>query len=308
MEKITLFLTVLCFALTSCTKEKTDYQAEIDTIVPGRGDFEEVTTIQSGNYNLHLEALNGTLYKGYNAIRVKVTDRTTNNKAEVSAVTLLPILSRSQQEPSSCPHRYQLIYKPEDRYFEGYIVFTEQTLTNATWDLYINFTVALQTQKAQQRLQVEKQDNKNLNITEFSGIDGEDYVIALVAPHKPKAAENELIAGIYKRNEANQLPSSPFPNPAKYAYTEVKGHTLKLDPRMPGPSMGNHSSPNNQDLIQRQDGLYQGVVNYTMTGNWTLNFILLNQHGSVIKGTTVPSDFTPGVEGKKSELHIDILF
>jgi len=83
---------------------------------------------------------------------------------------------------------------------------------------------------------------------------------------------------------------------------------LQLDPRMPEPSMGNHSSPNIKDLKQQNDGLYHGVVNYTMTGNWTLNFIMQNQDGQIIKGTVVPDDFTPGIEGVKSDLHIDILF
>ena len=77
---------------------------------------------------------------------------------------------------------------------------------------------------------------------------------------------------------------------------------------MPEPSMGNHSSPNNKDLVQGDDGFYHGVVNYTMTGNWTLNFIFMNQNGKILKGTEVPKDFTPGVECKKSELFIDILF
>lgn len=45
-----------------------------------------------------------------------------------------------------------------------------------------------------------------------------------------------------------------------------------------------------------------------MTGNLTLNFIMMNYKGRILKGTKVPADFTPGVEGVKSELHIDILF
>jgi hypothetical protein len=45
-----------------------------------------------------------------------------------------------------------------------------------------------------------------------------------------------------------------------------------------------------------------------MTGNWTLNFIMQNQVSKILKGTIVPTTFTPGVEGVKSELHIDILF
>jgi len=45
-----------------------------------------------------------------------------------------------------------------------------------------------------------------------------------------------------------------------------------------------------------------------MTGNWTLNFILTNSDGKIVMGTVVPTDFTPGIAGKKSDLHIDILF
>lgn len=142
----------------------------------------------------------------------------------------------------------------------------------------------------------------------FFGNDDEQYFIALLGPRAPKVAENNLQAGIYKYNKPSTPANGTFPDPTQFNYSEVKGFTLKLDPRMPEPSMGNHSSPNNKDLVQGDDGFYHGVVNYTMTGNWTLNFIFMNQNGKILKGTEVPKDFTPGVEGKKSELFIDILF
>jgi hypothetical protein len=139
-------------------------------------------------------------------------------------------------------------------------------------------------------------------MTSFSGKDGEQYFIALISPQKPNVSENKLVAGIYKYLRPTEDNSSPF------SYTVVNNHKLLLDPRMPEPSMGNHSSPNNQDLTQQSDGLYHGVVNYTMTGNWTLNFILLDSNEKVIKGTEVSTDFTPGIHGAKSELYIDTLF
>jgi hypothetical protein len=45
-----------------------------------------------------------------------------------------------------------------------------------------------------------------------------------------------------------------------------------------------------------------------MTGNWTLNFILKDENDEIIKGTEVSTEFTPGIEGEKGELFIDILF
>ncbi len=175
-------------------------------------------------------------------------------------------------------------------------------------ELSIGFTADGHHHAPKLPLLVRDQPNKNLNTTSFTGNDEEVYIIALVAPQRPKIAENELIAGIYKRNKPDGDPSGDVPDASQFSYTEVSDYTLQLDPRMPEPSMGNHSSTNNRDLTQADDGLYHGVVNYTMTGNWTLNFIMQNANGKIIKGTEVPTDFTPGVEGAKSELHINIFF
>jgi len=95
-------------------------------------------------------------------------------------------------------------------------------------------------------------------MTTFIGNDGEQYFIALLAPQKPKVAENELIAGIYKYNQPTETESILL-NSAQFSYSEVKNCTLFLDPRMPEPSMGNHSSPNNVNLTQHANGLYYGV-------------------------------------------------
>lgn len=292
----------------SCTKEKTDYEAEIDTVVTEHYEFKEATVINSGGYKISVEALNGIFYKGYNEIRLKVTDARTNQNVNASAVTFLPIMTNTDGSKASGPHKYDLVYNADDKYFSGYAVFTNESNTVGGWELYISFTTNDQMYLAKQDISVQEQTNKNLNMTTFMGKDGEQYYIALVSPQKPKVAENKLVAGIYKFNKPTAAPSGNFPDPSQFSYKEVTGYTLQLDPRMPEPSMGNHSSINNKNLAQQSDGLYHGIVNYTMTGNWTLNLIMLNQNGRILKGTEVPPDFTPGVEGLKSELYIDILF
>lgn len=306
MKKAIFFLSAVCLSVMSCTKEKTDYEAGINNVVTKHHGFKEAAAINSDGYQVSIETLNGTFYKGYNEIRLKISGNHTIEN--ISAVTFLPIMTDSDGGKTSCPHRYDLAYSTDDKYFPGYAVFTSESGTDAPWELYISFTVNGQTYSAKQPIAVQEQNNKNLNMTDFTGKDGEQYIIALVAPQQPKVAENELVAGIYKFNQPANPPSGSFPDPSQFSYTEVIGYTLQLDPRMPEPSMGNHSSPNNKDLTQKDDDLYYGIVNYTMTGNWTLNFIMLNEKGKILKGTEVPTDFTPGVEGVKSELHIDILF
>ena len=152
--------------------------------------------------------------------------------------------------------------------------------------------------------------NPNLNMTQFVGNDGKQYYIALIAPELPKVAINNLIAGIWVQEETSSLPEliNGKPNPNKFIYSVANNYILELDPRMPGEDMGNHSSPNNEHLTQKEDGFYHGRVNYTMTGYWTLNFILKNHLRNVIKGTEVSRRVQMGVFGEQSELHIDILF
>lgn len=302
-----LFIMGLLLMVVSCTLDKTNYEDEINTAVPEHYEFKEAAVINKDEYKISIEVLNGTFYQGYNEIRLKITNAQTNENINVSNVTFLPVMTNGDGSKTSCPHRYSLNNQSTGQYYAGYSVFTNTSYAGRTWRLYMSFTVNQKNYTVEKEVSVQDQPNKNLNMTSFKGNDGEQYFIALVSPQKPQVAENKLVAGIYKYNKPMTTGGS-FPDPSQFSYTEVSNYTLQLDPRMPEPSMGNHSSPNNKDLIQGNDGWYQGVVNYTMTGNWTLNFILLNQNGKIIKGTKVSTDFTPGVQGAKSELFIDTLF
>ncbi|MNR44863.1 hypothetical protein D3C85_1636520 [compost metagenome] len=44
-----------------------------------------------------------------------------------------------------------------------------------------------------------------------------------------------------------------------------------MTPEMP--SMG-HGSPNNVEPVITKNGIYKGKVNFTMTGDWKINFVL----------------------------------
>ena len=307
MKKLHLLVVAILFVTISCTLDKTDYRSEIDTIVEEFFEFEEVVSFNESGYKISVEALNGTFYKGYNDIRVKITDIENGTTVPASEVTFLPVMTDGLGKTSSGPHLYDLIYNSTENYYTGYAVFTKESTISDSWVLYLSFTVNNQKFSVAKDILINEQLNKNLNMTAFTGNDGQDYLIALIAPQKPKIAENDLVAGIFKYVVPTTQPGN-FPDPSQFTYIKVQNYTLLLDPRMPEPSMGNHSSPNNQDLTQQSDGLYYGVVRYTMTGNWTLNFILKSQSGQTVKGTPVSTEFTPGIEGAKSDLFINILF
>jgi hypothetical protein len=307
MKHLHLIVITILIVITSCTLDKTDYEAELIVETTEYIKFEEVTKTNNEDYSISLETLNGTLYKGYNEIHLNVTNLETGENIDNSEITFLPIMTDENGNKSSCPHAYNLTYNATEGYFEGYVVFTNESSSTVDWQLYIDFTDNNETQSIDKVITVEEQTNKNLNMTAFTGNDNEQYFIALVAPQSPRVAQNDLVAGIYKYNKPANA-AGEFPDVTQFSYSAVENHTLFIDPRMPEPSMGNHSSPNNEDLTQQDNGLYHGVVNYTMTGNWTLNFILKDENQQIIKGNEVSTEFTPGVEGERGELHIDILF
>lgn len=184
-EKI-IFIALLCFGFLSCTKEKTDYLAEIETVVPDYTEFKEAASIQGSGYRVILEALNGTFYTGYNDIRLRVHRMDTDEEVEATSVTFLPIRWTGAETTDSAPHQYELTYDADKGYYSGYSVFTSETKGQSHWEVYISFNIAGQKYFVHQEVSVQQQDNKNLSMTEFTGEDGERYYIALIAPRVPR--------------------------------------------------------------------------------------------------------------------------
>jgi|ADGO01.1.fsa_nt_gi hypothetical protein len=87
-------IATLLAVTTSCTLDKTYFEAEINRDVTEYFEFKEVTSFNSGNYKISIEALNGTFYKGYNEIRLTILNTQTNltlNNSDVTFYRYLPI-------------------------------------------------------------------------------------------------------------------------------------------------------------------------------------------------------------------------
>ncbi len=308
MKNIFFFLLTIAFAMASCTKDKTDYEAELETTTPKNQEFKEAIIIQDEHLSVVVETLNGKFYKGYNEIHVEILDLTKGERVEAEAVTIFPLLIQEGRGLTACPHSERFEFDAEKKHYQGFSIFAAESTSNTKGELFINVMIKGQKHVFQKGINIESQENKNLNMTLFTGNDDEKRLIALVSPQYPIVGENKLVAGLYKFEKVTDSHAIELPRAVEYIYTQVNDYLLLLDPRMPEPSMGNHSSPGNKDLLQREDDFYHGVVNYTMTGNWTLNFILQDNKGKIIKGTQVSKEFTPGIKGEKSELFIDVLF
>ncbi|HBC03099.1 MAG TPA: hypothetical protein DC015_02610 [Aequorivita sp.] len=99
---------------------------------------------------------------------------------------------------------------------------------------------------------------------------------------------NDLQAVLYKMESMMSFPI-------------VENNRITVDPRMPG--MGNHSSPNNEDLTYTTaTKMYDGKLSLTMTGYWKINLKLMNSSGETLKGEDVT------VANPESSLYFELEF
>lgn len=228
-----------------------------------------VKTIANSTHNINLYTENGKLQVGYNKIfiQIKNVDGSLVNNAQLSWKPLMHMMSMQH----ACP--YSAIAKSANKtsLYEGYIVFQMAGNTSEYWELSFDYTIGSASYTANAKIDVTAAAKRNLE--SFMGIDGTRYIIALVAPAKPKVALNDMQAMVFKMQNMLTFPT-------------VDGYTVKIDPRMPG--MGNHGSPNNVNLTQNNtDKTYNGKLSLTMTGYWKINLQLANTTGVVVKGEEV---------------------
>ncbi len=119
------------------------------------------------------------------------------------------------------------------------------------------------------------------------GSDDSRYILAMM-PMEPKVAVNDFSAVLFKMENMMTFPL-------------VENYKVVIDPRMP--SMGNHSSPNNEDLgYDAASKTYKGKLSLTMTGYWKINLKLMNDSGEVLKGEDITE------ENEDSSLFFEIEF
>lgn len=234
-------------------------------------ETEDLTLVKNFENNQHTISVyteNGMFQLGYNKIYFQIKEGDTYiDNAQVSWKPIMHMMHMSH----SCPYSVISRTPNTETLYEGYIVFQMPGNDMEHWELTFEYTVNGEEFSVTETIQVPPSTKKRVNV--FMGSDDVRYIVALVEPSDPKVAINDMIAGIFRMENMMHFPV-------------VNDYTLKIDPRMP--SMGNHSSPNNQHLIQsNSDKMYHGKLSLTMTGYWKINLQLLNTQDEVLKGEEI---------------------
>lgn len=262
-------LLAMAFLVISCRTSDDDPINAVNpnTEIEGLLKIKEVT---NDTHVIELYSKSGTTTLGYNDIKLRIKNKSTNQYEKNATITWKPMMHMTSMM-HSCPNSTVQKVTSDSSLYSGYIVF--QMPENATeyWDLKIDYTIGSTTYTATTIINVPVETKKTVN--SFMGSDGVKYVMAYIDPKSPKVATNDMTLGVWKMQDMNNFPV-------------VDGYTVKVDPRMPG--MGNHSSPNNVHATQTAAGkLYNGKLSLTMTGYWKINLQLVKGDGTVVAGQEV---------------------
>lgn len=279
------YLAVLLLVITlfSCSS---DNDATPEPPVDETSGLVKIKELSNENHIIELYSETGILTQGYNQISLRIKDKATNNYVTNASLSSMPIMNMPAMQ-HSCPRSAIEKISGKQTLYGGDIIFQMAQNDTASWELQINYTIDDIKYNTKSAIAVIASQKRTIN--SFTGTDGVRYILAYISPKTPKVALNNMTVGLYKMQDDMMT----FP--------AVDNFKVKIDPRMP--SMGNHSSPNNTDLLQSiSGGTYNGKLSLTMTGYWKINLQLLNASGEVLKG----EDFT--TENLQSTLFFEVEF
>jgi hypothetical protein len=259
---IPIFLILLSI---SCSDDNS-----IETPVNEVQDLQKVQEFTNSTHVVELFTESGILSLGYNDITLRITDKASGNFVENATITWNPIMHMTMMT-HSCPKSDVSKVSNKQTIYSGYIVFQMPENNDEGWDLTIDYTIDGVEYEVEGDISVPNSDKQI--VTVFTGTDEIKYILALIEPQNPEVKVNDMTVGLFKMENMMSFPV-------------VKNYTIKLDPRMP--SMGNHSSPNNEDLtFNSNTTMYDGKLSLTMTGYWKLNLMLYNSEDELLKGEEV---------------------
>lgn len=253
---IFLFLTIAC----------NNSDDNVDTLE----GLKLVQEISNTTHTIELYTETGMLSVGYNKISLKVKDLASKKYIENASLSWKPMMHMTTMM-HSCP--YSTIEKEASMkdVYSGYVVFQMPENAAEGWEMKFTYQIDGTSYEAAASISVPNSAKRKVMVV--TGSDNKRYIVALIEPKNPEVKTNDIIMGVYTMETMMSFPV-------------VENFKINLDPRMP--SMGNHSSPNNQDLVYDSvSKQYKGKLSLTMTGYWKLNLILRNQANEILKGEPI---------------------
>lgn len=258
---------ILSVALVSCSDDDENTPIEINPVA----GLNKIYEFSEADHSVEIYSEKTALEVGYNEISIRIKDNASNIYLNNAEMTWMPMM-HMENMGHSAPHS-TLSNSEENTVYKGHIVFQMASNETEYWELTLKYSMNGEQIEKAFKINVAHAAVGLKKIQVFTGSDETRYVLAFVNPKQPKVALNDFQAVLYKMENMMSFPI-------------VKNYKITVDPRMPG--MGNHSSPNNQDLTYNPaTKMYNGKLSLTMTGYWMINLKVLNEIGETLKGEDV---------------------
>lgn len=278
-----LFVTILFSSIFISCSDDTDEPIIIDE--NPLAELNMLTSLKANGHEIEVYSEQSQFTIGYNELFFRIKDEATDTYVSDASISMMPMMHMTEMM-HSCPK--SAISKTDNAsVYKGFAVFQMPGNADEYWDLSLEYGIADGTFEAKERIEVKLPTDGKRRVASFMGADDSRYVVAMM-PITPKVAINDFSAMVFKMENMMSFPA-------------VENYKIAIDPRMPG--MGNHSSPNNEDLsYDSVSGMYMGKLSLTMTGYWKINLKLMNEADAVLKGEAVTE------ENESSSLFFEIEF
>lgn len=269
---------IISFVFTACTTEDIKTATPADEIA----GLTRVDSLKQGDYTFYVFKKDTGYFKvGYNEVYLQLKNNATGKYVEDASLSWKPLMHMETMS-HACP--YSAVTKVENTrtLYKGHFIFIMASDDMEYWEVKYDYIKGLDTLAEVSNRPYVVNPTGRLRYKRFKGSDAAYYYAVLVDPTESKVqvGSNDITAYLYKQKDL-------------YTFNPVTNFTIEIDPRMPDESMGNHTSPYNENLTyNKTTGIYKGKLNLTMTGYWKINLIVKDSANTVIKGDSIKGTTT----------------
>jgi hypothetical protein len=220
-----------------------------------------IKTYEEGGITYEILSEETELIEGYNEFYIKAKDSDGN---DLTADFDINIVMDMGQMMHSTPFEYEMM---EDATNGGSILVIKATFIMPTVEMGVWMIDAVSESLGADHT-IEFNVAPSGNVKRFTSNE-KPYFVTLRTLKSPEVGMNDFNLTVHTRENMMSHPA-------------VDSLTIEIEPRMP--SMG-HGSNGNENPLYTENGLYEGNVNFNMTGDWEITVTLLdgkNEIGSVV--------------------------
>jgi hypothetical protein len=235
-------LLLLAFALYSCSDDETNPVKDTDEVT-----LNSITNKTVGDYTFEIVSEETELKEGHSVFYIRATDNSSNSIANDLAVNLMMDMGMMIH---STPFMTEVVTINNMEYIKVDATFIMAS-AGGTWHLDL---------KSESLAIDEKIDfivTETGNVKRFT-FEEKSYFVTLRSLDSPKVGMNDFTVSIHTRESMMIHP----------AVTDL---TTEVEMLMP--SMG-HGSDGNVSPVHTANGIYNGKVNFNMTGDWQITLKL----------------------------------